>query len=127
MRSINLALCMCAAILSLAIAVLSQGRRTQPTGRVKFDVSDAAKEPISTAFVVHTNVVQSQQKDLIVALDIQGRAGSSLRPGLYDVFVSAAGFTPKCSVVEVLPDRSAQVTLKMLQIQSICSNERQCL
>lgn len=114
MRSINLALCMCAAILSLAIAVLSQGRRTEPTGRVKFDVSDAAKEPISTAFVyVHTNVVQSQQKDLIVALDIQGRAESSLRPGLYDVFVSAAGFTPKCSVVEVLPDRSAQVTLKM--------------
>jgi hypothetical protein len=114
MRSVSLVLFTCVSILSLAMAVLGQVHRAEPTGRIKFEVSDAAKEPISTAFVyVHANVVQSEQQDLIVSLDLQGRAESVLRPGLYDVFVSAAGFAPKCSVVEVLPDRSAQVTLKM--------------
>lgn len=114
MRSVSLALFACVSILTLAIAVLGQVRRIEPTGRVKFEVTDVAKGPISTAFVyVHANVVQREQKDLIVALDLQGRAKSALRPGLYDVFVSAVGFTPKCSVIEVLPDRSAQVTLKL--------------
>jgi hypothetical protein len=114
MRSASLAFFTCVSILSLAIAVLGQVRKSEPAGRVTFEVSDSVNEPIPTAFVyVHANVVQSEQHDVIVALDLQGRAESVLRPGLYDVFVSAAGFTPKCSVVEVLPDHSSQVSWRI--------------
>jgi len=71
-------------------------------------VADKAENaPIPYAFVYIHGGYRKAQVDTPVPIDKAGQFRISLAPGLYDVFVAAAGFAPTCTVVEV---RSGEVT-----------------
>jgi hypothetical protein len=75
------------------------------TGVLAGDVADKAENaPIRNAFIyIHP---QGNSGDAIPKLDGTGRFRISLAPGLYDIFVASAGFSPKCAVISVVPYRT---------------------
>jgi len=93
------------AISSLTAHVASLQAQAKPLeGKLAGQVSDAANAPIAKAFVL---VHQPEgKKDFIVKVS-NGRFELSLPPGLYDVFVSASGFSPSCKRIKISAGRSA--------------------
>ena len=71
-------------------------------------VADKAENaPISYAFVYIHGPYKKARIDTSMPIDNAGQFRISLTPGLYDVFVAAAGFAPTCAVVSI---RSGEVT-----------------
>lgn len=95
--------------------------RSSPSGRLAFDIAEAVDNlPLHRVFVyVHNGYTNDPsepdgRQDTIVKMDNKGRAEIVLRPGLYDIFISNAGFSPKCRVIEVLPDQTTPVIERMV-------------
>jgi hypothetical protein len=63
--------------------------------------------PIPFAFVYIHGPYKKARIDTPISIDNAGQFRISLTPGLYDVFVAAAGFAPTCTVVSI---RSGEVT-----------------
>lgn len=97
------------ATLFLSTCLLISAGQTQTTGPktgvLLGDVADKAENaPIRYAFVyIHS---QGRTGDTFPSLDGSGRFRVSLAPGLYAVFVAAAGFSPTCAVISVDADRT---------------------
>jgi hypothetical protein len=74
-------------------------------GTLEGNVSDAAEDaPIQTAFIF---VHRSGTSDVSARPDGRGDFQLNLAPGLYDIFVAADGFAPRCKVIEM---KASQVT-----------------
>jgi hypothetical protein len=83
------------------------------TGKLSVDVADAAENaPIPYAFVlVHSGY---GKKDGIAKLSQNHRFEISLDPGVYDVFVAAAGFAPMCKTVEISLGKTTVLKSRLL-------------
>lgn len=108
-------------LLFFSIAVFSQDRPPSPDGKLSFDVAEAADNlPLPGVYVYVHNAYAYKlkkpgaQRDQTVELDAKGRAEIMLHPGLYDIFISVAGFSPKCRVVEVVPNQTTPIIERML-------------
>jgi hypothetical protein len=81
-------------------AISGQAQSDTSMGKLSVDVADAAENaPITNAFVqVHSGY---GKKDGTAKLTQNRRFEISLEPGVYDVFVAAAGYAPMCKTVEI--------------------------
>ena len=86
-------------------AVSAQSSMQASNGKLSGDVANAGgNAAIARAFVL---VHQPEgKKDFIVKVS-NGRFELSLPPGLYDVFVSASGFSPSCQRIKITAGQSA--------------------
>lgn len=84
---------------------VAQSVTSETSGLLVGAVTDAAeKAPIKYAFVlIHQHSGSTDQK---ASLDSNGRFTLHLAPGLYDIFVAADGFAPKCEKVKVLAGKT---------------------
>ena len=85
--------------------------QTRPTGPgegvLTGVVADKAENgPIPYAFVYIHGAYKKARIDSSIPIDNAGQFRISLAPGLYDVFVAAAGFAPTCTVISI---RSGEV------------------
>lgn len=105
----SLVLFYCASISGLA------GQDTA-TGKLSVDVADAAENaPITDAFVLaHSGY---GKKDGTAKLTQNRRFEISLEPGIYDVFVAAAGFAPTCKTVEISLGKTTVLKTRLLPDQ----------
>jgi hypothetical protein len=87
-------------VLASLQAASAQTGVNKKSGELRIDVADAAENaPIPRAFVlIHSNY---GVQDVAPHLDVGGRSNVQLTTGLYDVFVSAPGFTPLCRTIEI--------------------------
>ena len=85
-------------------------------GKLSVDVADAAENaPITDAFVlVHSGY---GKKDGTAKLTQNRRFEISLEPGVYDVFVAAAGFAPMCKTVEIALGKTTVFKTRLLPDQ----------
>jgi hypothetical protein len=84
----------------LGPSVSAQVKENQKPSELLGNVSDAAENaPIKYAYVLVHN--GSDKKDIIAKLDERGRFSLVLTPGLYDIFVTAEGFSPICKKIEI--------------------------
>jgi hypothetical protein len=83
---------------TLALLVTGNASAQNQSG-IKGTVTDKVEHaPIRNVFVlVHTN----KGNDMHVRTDGAGTYVVQLPPGVYDVFLSAAGFSPMCRKVEI--------------------------
>ena len=86
--------------LGFEIVGFSQSDTNQAEGRLTGTVTDVGEgAQISEAYVtVHS---ETTSKDVGQKVSSQGRFNVSLRPGYYDVLISAPGFTPACRRVVI--------------------------
>src|SRR6266853_1848965 len=89
----------CASISGLA----GQDRDRTP-GRLSADVADAHDIPIPYAFVMAHSGYSKKDGEAKLNQD-DDRFEIVLEPGIYDVFIAAAGFAPMCKAVEIFPGK----------------------
>jgi hypothetical protein len=79
--------------LALTVALLHTAFSTDsPRGTVKGRVVDAFEHaPIGGAYVLLHG-----SEDIVTHTDGEGRYSSTVKPGIFDVFVSSGGFSPAC-------------------------------
>jgi hypothetical protein len=83
-----------------------QAQRSGAQGILTGVVADNAENaPIPYAFVYVHGGYRKARFDASVPIEGAGRFRVTLTPGLYDVFVAAAGFAPTCTVVSIRPAR----------------------
>ena len=97
----------CFLIISLAASccrtTCGQKARGSSQGNLAGDVADKAENALIAKAILFVHGANGQ-KDVIVKVT-DGRFQLSLAPGLYDVFVAAAGFAPSCRVIEISEGR----------------------
>jgi len=99
-------------LVCLTIAATAIGRsETSTTGVLKGKIVDSYEHArISRAFVLtHGSVVNDQKAQV----DEQGHFAIELPAGIYDVFVSSAGFDPACRKIEVQPGKTSVYNVQL--------------
>jgi hypothetical protein len=74
-------------------------------------VDEAEAAPIKYAFVLVHGALGKE--NITVKIDEHGRFNLRLAVGLYDVFVAADGFAPKCNTVEISAARAATFDVRL--------------
>lgn len=120
----RIAACM---VLALAPATIAFGD-TQLRGTVT-DVNGGAIsgamvllhwDPAGSTVGFHSNV--GIKKDLVLETDNNGSFAAELPPGFYDLFVSAAAFTPACRKIRMSGTARPDVTVR-LEVDPLVSKE----
>jgi hypothetical protein len=96
--------------LLLTINLLVAPSTSQTTTGIKGTILHGGlseRQPVRNAYVlVHRD---GGTEDQHVRTDTQGRYEIELRPGLYEVFISAGGYAPTCREVEVQANQTLAV------------------
>jgi hypothetical protein len=115
-------------LLSIAVAAISYGQSAQSapneravdTGKngtlvVLMTWDDVNTTPTTGAYVeAHTfNANWVSEKSFVLKMVKPGRYEAALPPGVYDVFVSEAGSTPRCRRALVTADHTGYWTLML--------------
>jgi hypothetical protein len=99
------------AVLATSFALATPAQQdSNENGTLKGNVRDAADAPIQTAFIL---VHRSGTSDVSVHPDGRGDFQLKLAAGLYDIFVAADGFTPRCKVIEMKPSQVTSYRAKL--------------
>jgi hypothetical protein len=90
--------------------VAAQPASKPPVCSLHIQITDEDGTALPKAFVyVHNERGTNQQ----AALDRTGKVKASLRPGLYDLFVAAPGFTPVAQIVDLRSCKPQSLNLMM--------------
>ncbi len=113
MRRISAYLAIVSVVMFLCATTSGQTKLDSSTGRLSVDVADAAENvPIVDAFVLAHS--QYGKKDGTAKLTPDHRFEISLEPGVYDVFVAAAGFAPTCKGIEISLGKTTVLKTRLL-------------
>jgi hypothetical protein len=96
-----------------SISGLAGQDRDRTTGRLSVDVADAQDVPIPYAFVLAHSSYGKKDGEAKLNQD-DDRFEIVLEPGIYDVFIAAAGFAPVCKAVEIFPGQKIVVKARLL-------------
>lgn len=81
-----------------SFSLAAQPAATSQACPLRVQITDEDGAALPKAFVyVHNERGTNQQ----ASLDHTGQVKASLRPGLYDLFVAAPGFTPQAQIVDL--------------------------
>ena len=91
---------------------VAQSPNPGATGLLTGRISDRAEgAPIRYAFVlIHQHSGDADQK---AQIDSNGKFALSLPPGLYDVFVAADSFAPKCEKVRIVDGKTTSLDITL--------------
>lgn len=78
--------------------------------------------PLYRAFVYVRDPVR--KNDSVVALDSNGNFRLALRSGLYDVFVSEAGYVPVCKRIEITSGQTTNFPVELQPDREHLSDDR---
>ena len=99
MRLINQFIAIFFVLILVCITASSQENPSSAKGKLSGRVVDMNNLPIKYAFVFLHNT--QGKSDVTVKLDEHGRFSLQPEVGLYDIFVTAEGFSPTCKRVEI--------------------------
>ena len=116
MKKISVSFVIASFVLFCCASTSGLAEQDTATGKLSVDVADAAENaPITDAFVLaHSGY---GKKDGTAKLTENRRFEISLEPGIYDVFVAAAGFAPTCKTVEISIGKTTVLKTSLLPDQ----------